>query len=297
MHFGLEIGRHAVRAVAGASGKEVIEILGVGTSPAWGLGVDGAVTHPERLVECILDAVGEAEDSAGARAARVHVAIPGALTRTQVVEGRVSLEDRLATPGDLERATQAALALRDESMELLHARLQAVVVDEDAQGRAAAELRVTLLVIAVPRAALEAHTHCVELAGLEVDGVTPAPIAAAEVALSATDRERGVVLCHLEGQLADLVVYRSGALQHVASVPASTLLAEIEQLGGVDLLPGGIVFTGDEVPSHISGGARAAGIPTHRPGGDSERAALAAGVGVLLRTMGEEAERRMRVAG
>jgi cell division protein FtsA len=297
--FGLEIGRNNVRAVAGVASEGTVRLCGVGSSRVWGLNLDGSVEKIDSVVGSVRAAMMEVEEAAGVRAERVQLAIPGSLTRTTEVTTRVTLAGELATPADLERASRGALADTDPEEHRLHVRLKEVSVCEGPHARHRPELSATFLVISVAARALEAHSHCVALAGIEVDGVVPAPIAAAEASLSAGMMERGVMLAHLEGRLADVVVYRGGALQYVASVPSSALASVVDLLGGVDALPAGIVLTGEAAPAaDLAAEGSLASIPLRRDGAWSTvRADLAAGIGLLQRYLRREEARPVSLVG
>jgi cell division protein FtsA len=299
MVFGLEIGRNNVRAVAGVASHGTVRLSGVGSSPVRGLAPDGSVEQIDRVVESVRAAILEVEEAAGVRAERIQLAIPGSLTRTTEVTTRVALAGKLATPADLERASRSALRDTDPQEHRLHVRLKEVSVSEGPHARHRPELSATFLVISVATRALEVHSHCVALAGIEVDNVVPAPIAAAEATLSAGMMERGVLLAHLEGRLADVVVYRGGALQYVASVPSQALASVVELVGGVDALPAGVVLTGEAaLAADIAAEGSLAALPLRRDGAfGTVRADLAAGIGLLQRYLRREEARPVSLVG
>ncbi len=60
---------------------------------------------------------------------------------------------------------------------------------------------------------------CLEAAGLDVDGWVVSSLASAEVVLTETEREMGVVMCDIGGGTTDLAIYIEGAVWHTAVIP------------------------------------------------------------------------------
>lgn len=296
MLFALEIGRTNVRAVAGIAAKGAMEIVGVGSAPVWGLGPDGEVLHTDAVVDSIRAAVSEAEEGAGIRASCVELGLPASLMTTHELVGRVGLRSALATPIDLERASRDALAQAPGDCEHLHVRLKEMVVGEDPLGRSDTDLTATFLVLSLPRRAMDRHRHCANLAGLEVSGVVPASVAAAEATLTPGLKQQGIFLAHLEGGVADTVVYRGGMLRSARSVRTLELAQEFENAGGLAQLPAGIVLTGEAAPAaDLAAEPWVSDVPLRRDGAwTTVRADLAAGVGLLYRGLERARTRRER---
>jgi cell division protein FtsA len=291
--FSLELGRQALKAIAGAPVKGAFEVLGLGTSPVFGLGPGGVVLRPDALAESIRWAVGEAQEQAGQRALELHVGVPGSLTRATEVAGVVELCGRPATPADLEKTSRRAMEQVGKDLRLLHMRLKEIAVTREPDSPSVSELTARFVAIGIPDASLQSTLHCVRLAGCQPGEVVPAPVAAAEAVLSAEEKEKGVYLGHIEGDAIDVVVYRGGALQHVESISAPMIGADYELLGGADVLPAGIVLTGEPYDPRA---IRPTGMP-FRWGGPGVGAALAAAVGVIGRAVRCARERQERKAG
>jgi cell division protein FtsA len=304
--FAVEIGRRTVRVTAGSAGARGVTIAGQGTCRARGVREDGLLVDPLQLAEAVRSALAEAEDEAGSRADRVWAAIPATALKSVQATGRVRLGDGQNGSLGARRAQELALASLDSGMTLLHTRLVRVTVEpirgteSDDTPATDLDFAATYEVLGVHASDLAPYRRAIELVGLDVDAITAAPIAAAHASLTAGEWERGAVLLHADGGVVDLLVCRNGSVQHATTTTMGHLGTELERLGGLDLMPGAIVLSGegaDDAGLDAREGfvvpVRRAAAPPPAQRGAPMTAALAPCVGLLLQSADSLAPRQL----
>ena len=155
------------------------------------------------------------------------VGLPG--LNTELINNRgvvaVQSDDREIRLDDIERVMQAArviaLPLDREIVEVIP---REFVVDgydgiRDPAGMLGVRLEVDAMIVTSPITSLRNLTRCVNRAGINVTGMVLQPLAAAEVALSADEKELGVFLVDIGGGTTDIAFFQEGKLQRLASVP------------------------------------------------------------------------------
>ncbi|HEX5504851.1 MAG TPA: cell division protein FtsA, partial [Thermomicrobiales bacterium] len=89
----------------------------------------------------------------------------------------------------------------------------------DPVGMAGQRLEVEAHVVSGSSTALRNVVRGVERAGIDIDDLVPEPLAAAEAALTAAEREMGVVLVDIGAGTTDLAVFVEDAVAHTAVLP------------------------------------------------------------------------------
>ena len=108
---GLDIGTSKIVAIVGEINDENgIEIIGIGSHPSRGL-KKGVVVNIESTVQSIQRAVEEAELMAGCQIHSVYTGIAGSHISSLNSHGIVSIHDKEVSPGDVNRAIEAASAV------------------------------------------------------------------------------------------------------------------------------------------------------------------------------------------
>lgn len=201
-------------------------ILGVGLCPSLGMG-KGVVIDLDEAASTIARAVERAERNSGYRIISAYVSVSGAQLSAANTRGVIDLgaERRDVTPHEVARVLEAARAVPLVAQEqVVQIVPRTYILDgqegvADPVGMAGRRLEVEAHVISAPATALRNVIRSVERAGVELDGLVPEPLAAAEATLTAAEREMGVVLVDIGAGTTDLAVYAEGAIWQTAVVP------------------------------------------------------------------------------
>lgn len=224
---GIDVGTTQVRVIVGEPRPDgTISIIGLGLCPSEGI-KKGVIVDLELTVEAIASAAAEAERMCGFKIDSAFVGLPG--LNTELIGNRgvvaVQSEEREIEEEDLERVLQAArviaLPLDREIVEVIP---REFIVDgydgiRDPVGMLGVRLEVDAMILTSPITSLRNLTRCVARAGINSDGMVLQPLAAAEVSLSADEKELGVFLVDIGGGTTDVAYFQQGKLQQLASVP------------------------------------------------------------------------------
>lgn len=201
-------------------------ILGVGLCPGRGMS-KGVITDLDEATAAIARSIERAERNSGYRLISAYVGVSGPHLHSTNNRGVVALADRGGdvTPQEVARALEAAravpLAAHDE---VLQAVPRTYILDgqqgvADPVGMAGRRLEVEAHIISGAATALRNIVRCVERANVEIEELVPEPLAAAEAALTAAEREMGVALVDIGAGTTDLAVYVEDAIWHTAVLP------------------------------------------------------------------------------
>jgi len=224
---GLDVGTHKVAAVAGEVRRDgTLAITGVGIAPCRGMR-KGVVIDLESTVRAIGTAVEQVERMAGLRCDAAVVAVGGSHVAATAGRGVVVVarEDREVTVRDVERVVEAARPVDvSPDREVLHVLPRGFTLDgsggiRDPVGMLGQRLEVEANVVTAGVTAVQNLLRCVYRAGLAVEDVVLAPLAAAEAVLTHDQRELGVGLVDLGAGTTGVAVFDAAGLQHVAVLP------------------------------------------------------------------------------
>ncbi|MGE5592520.1 MAG: cell division protein FtsA [Betaproteobacteria bacterium] len=225
---GLDIGSTKVCEVIAAVGPDWdVEILGAGVSPCQGVR-RGLVVDIEAVAAAIRAANKRACHMAGLNVRGAYVGVPAVHTVCQETRGvaAVSGEDGTITADDMRRALDAArvLAIPPERR-MISVLPKEYIVDgvggiRNPEGMAGVRLEVDARVILGQAALLANIEASVEKAGLAVAGWVLEPMAVAEAVLDQEERERGVILADIGGQITQVSAFYEGAPILFSWVPA-----------------------------------------------------------------------------
>lgn len=217
---GIDIGSHSVRVVIAeyTPGEGLPRIIGTGKSESRGLrrGYIIAVTDAVRSIRA---AIAEAEEEAGQRVRGVYLSLGGVGLESAVTTGSavVTRADNVITHADQDRALRAAenaLPNPDNKKVLLAVPIEHRIDGKRVYGRPVGmhglKLDVTALVVTTLEQHLADLIMAVEEAGLEVDDVQAAPIAASFVALTKEQKMAGCILANIGAETLSIVVYEEG---------------------------------------------------------------------------------------
>jgi cell division protein FtsA len=212
--------------VAEVTPDEDLRILGVGITPSQGVR-KGMVDNIQEATEAIASSIERAERSSGSRILAAHVSIGGNHAQSMNNRGIATIpgKQRPITGEDIERALEGARSLSlPTNREILHTIARSFVVDgqdhvSDPVGMFGQRLDVDTHIITGSVTAIQNLTQCVEGAGVQVEDLVFAPLAAAEAVLEEEEKQQGVVLADIGGGTTDVAVFVDGTVFHTCVLP------------------------------------------------------------------------------
>ncbi|MCR4403193.1 MAG: cell division protein FtsA [Firmicutes bacterium] len=225
---GLDIGTTRVSEVIAVVGPDWgVEMVAAGVAPCQGLR-RGVVADIEAVAEAIKTANKRACHMAGFDVRSVFVGVPAVHTIRRDTRGvaAVSGGDGTITVEDMRRALEAAKVLAiPPDRAIISVLPREYIVDgvggiRNPEGMAGVRLEVDAAVIMGQAASLVNLQAGVERAGLAVTGWILEPVAAAYAVLEAEERERGVILVDVGGQITQIAAFYEGAPVLLSWVPA-----------------------------------------------------------------------------
>jgi len=216
---GIDIGSHNIKVVVGERSKDAgrPNILGVGFSESRGLR-HGYVVGKEEVAKSIQRAVKEAEKVSRIRIKEAYIALGGISLDSVVSTGStiISRGDNEITSLDVARALEASEEMIPKedvvNQKIIHTiplryRIDGKDVLGHPEGMRGVKLEIDVLFIFSLEQHLSDLVQAVEDAGIEVEDVVAAPLAASIVTLTKAQRIAGVVLANIGAETVSLVVY------------------------------------------------------------------------------------------
>ncbi len=246
---GLDIGTTKICAIAAeANSRDVLNIVGVGTSKSEGLR-KGVVVNIEKTVQSIKKAVEECELMCGQQITSVSAGIAGHHIQGTNSHGMVTVyRNRVVSEEDIRRVIDAAQVLVANDREVLHILPQEFIVDDqdgvqNPLGMSGTRLEVNVHIVTGSVTSAQNIIKCCNRAGMEVDDIVLEPLASSQAVLSPDEQEVGVVLVDIGGGTTDITIYSEGSIVHTAvlalggdhltkdvAIGLSTPLAEAEEI-------------------------------------------------------------------
>jgi len=234
---GIDVGTTKIcTLIADMSDGKALRILGVGLEPARGMR-KGVVVDVEQASQAIAASVEKAQRSAGYEIGVAFVSLAGSHIASVNSRGVVGIGGggHGVDQDDIDRALDAAQAIAiPHGREVLHVIPRGFVVDgqdgiRQPLGMHGFRLEVEAHIITAATASVQNLTQCVESAGVQVEAYVLNPLASAEVTLTDTEKEMGVVVCDVGGGTTDLAIYIDGNVWHtmVLSVGGNHLTSDI----------------------------------------------------------------------
>jgi len=230
--IGLDIGSSFIRVVVGKQESELgsPSIVGVGEAPSAGIR-RGVIVDIDEAVSSISEALEKAERMTGLTLDHAVVSVGGAQISSQESHGvvAVSRADGEITENDVVRVVDASQAISIPSnREILHVIPKNFTVDgqtgiKDPVGMSGIRLEVDTQIIQASVPFIKNLTKCVMQAGLEIDDLVLAPLAAAQAVLTKKQKELGVALIDLGGGTTGMVVFEEGDLVSSTILPVGSM--------------------------------------------------------------------------
>lgn len=224
---GLDIGTTKIVAAIGRYNEHnKVEILGMGKAESFGV-KNGVVNNISQTVDSIEKAIAQAQENSGLLIKEVVPGIAGQhirsmqhsdyITRPEV-QSIISDEDI-----DLLKANAKKLMMMPGE-QMLHVLPQEFKVDsqsdvKDPRGMAGGRLEANFHIVVGQMTSIYNLMRCVEMANLNIKGVTLEPLASADAVLSPEEKEAGVILIDIGGGTTDIAIFKDGIIRHTAVIP------------------------------------------------------------------------------
>jgi len=219
---GIDIGTTKVcTLVATEETPGQIRILGVGIEPSQGMR-KGVVVDLGAASQAIARSVEKAERSSGLEITSALVSLAGSQVSSVNSRGVVGVTGRMIDQEDVARAVDAARAVAiPHNREIIHVIQRGFDVDGQEGirmpiGMHGYRLEVETHIITVAGSAVENLRQCVNATGVEVSQFVLNPLASAEVVLTETERQMGVVVVDIGGGTSDMAIYIDGDVWHTS---------------------------------------------------------------------------------
>jgi cell division protein FtsA len=217
---GIDIGTTKVcTLVARVEGGSSLRILGVGIEPSQGIR-KGTIVDLQAASQAIARSIEKAERTSGMEITSALVSLAGSHVSSVNSRGVVGIAGRVIDQDDVFRALDAAQAVAiPHNREIIHVIQRGFVVDgQDGirmpVGMHGYRLEVEAHIITAAASTVENLRQCVQASGVEVVQFVLNPLASAEVVLSDTERQMGVVVCDIGGGTTDMAIYIDGDIWH-----------------------------------------------------------------------------------
>jgi cell division protein FtsA len=217
---GIDVGTTKIcTLVARLEAEHHLRILGIGIEPALGMR-KGVPVDIRAASQAIQRSVEKAERTSGLEITSALVSLAGSNVSSVNSRGVVGVTGRTIDEEDIVRAMEAARAVAiPHNREIVHVIQRTFTVDGQGGirmplGMHGYRLEVETHIITAAASAIENLRNCVLQAGAEVSQFVLNPLASAEVVLSDTEREMGVIVCDIGGGTTDLAIYVDGDVWH-----------------------------------------------------------------------------------
>ena len=220
---GIDIGTSQVKVVAAETahedGRDFPRVIGVGFAESRGLH-QGYILNQSEAIKSVKSALAQAEKAAGVPLRRVVASIGGIGLGSVTTTGTVVITraDNEITEIDVEKASEASREAipkgAEQNRRIIHSLSLSFRVDGHAipgkpEGLKGNKLEVRTLFITCFEHHINDLLETLQGAGLEVENIVAAPIAASQVTLSRQQKTAGCVLANIGSSTVSIVVFEN----------------------------------------------------------------------------------------
>ncbi|RLC73099.1 MAG: cell division protein FtsA [Chloroflexi bacterium] len=222
----IDVGTSKVCSILANLGDEdTIRILGVGVVPSKGVH-KGLVVNIEEAKEAIEESVMKAERISGVKMELAYVGVTGKHISSLNSRGVVATtrSDRRVTNDDLSRVLESARSITIPSdRQLLHVIPRRYILDGQVEvrepvGMHGFRLDVETHVVTASIASVQNLVKSVRGAGVDIEDLILAPLAAGEAVLTEDEKNAGVVLADIGAGTTDVAIFKEGSVWHSAVI-------------------------------------------------------------------------------
>lgn len=217
---GIDVGTTKICTIVGRiEGDGILRILGVGIEPSSGMR-KGVPVDVGAVTQAVSRSIEKAERTSGLEITSALVSLAGSQVSSVNSRGVVGVSGKTISEDDVIRSMEAARAVAiPHNREVIHVIQRGFTVDGQPGirmplGMHGYRLEVETHIITVAASAVENLRNCVLQAGANVSQFVLNPLASAEVVLSETEREMGVIVCDVGGGTTDLAIFIEGDVWH-----------------------------------------------------------------------------------
>lgn len=229
---GLDIGTQSIRVVQAKQSQDTGEfsIIGASEVPAIGLR-KGVIVDIEEAVSSISQALERVERMTGVPVSEVNVSVGGSHISSVPSHGVIAISraDGEITENDIIRCIDASQAISiPQNREVLHVFPKTFTLDgqtgiKDPLGMTGIRLEVNTIIVQAGLPFIKNLNRAILQAGLEVQDLVLAPIAAAESVLTKRQKDLGVAVIDLGAGTTSMAVYEEGDLLHTQVLPVGCM--------------------------------------------------------------------------
>lgn len=234
---GIDIGTTKICTLVGCEETPgQLQILGVGIEPSQGI-KKGVLVDLAAASQAVKRAIEKAERTSGMEINAALVSMAGSQVSSTNSRGVVGISGRVIDQQDILRAVESARAIPiPHNREIIHVIHRGFNVDGQEGirmpiGMHGYRLEVETHIITASAASTENLRQCVGFSGVEVSQFVLNPLASAEVALTETERQMGVLVCDIGGGTTDIALYSEGDVWYTAvlAVGGNHITSDIAQ--------------------------------------------------------------------
>ena len=240
---GLDIGTtKACCIIAAMEPDGGFNVMGIGKAENDGM-ARGTVTHIDKTVRSIQQAVQNAENQSGIKVRAVNVGIAGDHIQSFQSRGVIAISnpDNEITKKDVERLIQDTKRVNlPQDRKIIHVIPQEFIVDGqdgiyDPVGISGVRMEGNVHIITGSMTAVQNIYKCVERAGLEVNDLILEPLASSYSVLDNEEKEVGIVLVDIGGGTTDIAVFEDRTIRHTAvlAIAGKKVTEDIRKVLGI----------------------------------------------------------------
>ncbi|MBI5754782.1 cell division protein FtsA [Candidatus Peregrinibacteria bacterium] len=224
----LDIGSSKIRTVVATAAvkNEVPNIIGVGVAPSLGMR-KGMVIDVEEAIHSISSSLEDAERMAGEPIHHIFLGINGNHIQSFDSKGVIAISHtgNEIIEEDIDRVLEAAQAVSlPNNRKILRIIPKAFAVDDQRGikypvGMMGIRLEVEAHIVTGLLPAVKNIENCVHQAGVDIDDIIPASLAASEAVLSRRQKELGVAVVDIGCGGTSVSVFEEGTTLHTAIIP------------------------------------------------------------------------------